>query len=77
MKKKATRLLFATIDATTSLTADIGAIVVVVSTTIAVATTAAPPMERQIATVASARLAMGIVLATISRRIARSNDNEG
>jgi hypothetical protein len=60
------RLLFVTIDATTLLTADIGAIVVVVSTTIAVATTAAPPTEHRSATVANARLAMGIALATIS-----------
>ena len=47
-------------------TADIRAIVVVVLTTIAVATTAAPYTERRIATVANARLAMGIALATIS-----------
>ncbi len=60
------RLLYAAINATTSSTADIGAIVVVVSTTIAVATTAAPPTERRSATVANARLAMGIALVTIS-----------
>ena len=60
------KLLFAMIDATTSSTADIRAIVVVVSTTIAVATTATPPTERQSATIANARLVMGIALATIS-----------
>jgi hypothetical protein len=66
VKKKAARLLFAMIDTTTLSTADIRAIVIVVSTTIAVAMTAAPPTERQIATVANAQLAMGIVLVTIS-----------
>jgi hypothetical protein len=58
-------LLFATIDAATSLTKEIGAIVIVL-TTIVAATTAAPPTERQSATIANARLAMGIALATIS-----------
>ncbi len=65
-KKKASRSLFATIDATTSSTADKESIIIVVSTTITVATTAAPSTERRIATVANARLAMGIALATIS-----------
>ena len=65
-KKKASRSLVATIDASTLSTTDIRAIVVIVSTTIAVATTAAPPTERRIATVANARHAMGIALATIS-----------
>ena len=60
------RLLFAMIVATTSSTAEIRAIVIVVSTTIAVATTAAPPTEHQSATLANARLTMGIALATIS-----------
>ncbi len=58
--------LFATIDATTLSTAEIGATVVIVSTTIAVTMTAAPPTERQNATVANFWLAMGIALATIS-----------
>jgi len=60
------RLLFGTIDATTLSTAEIRAMVVVVSTTIAVAMTVAPPTERRSATIANARLAMGIALATIS-----------
>ena len=60
------RLLFAMINATTLSTAEIGAIVVVVLTTIAVATTAAPPTEHQSATVANARLGMGITIATIN-----------
>ena len=60
------RLLFATINAARRSTAEIGAIIVVVSTTIAVAMPAAPPTERQSATVANARLAKGIALATIS-----------
>ncbi len=45
---------------------EIGAIVIVVSKTIVVATTAAPPTERRSATIANARLVMGIALATIS-----------
>jgi hypothetical protein len=40
--------------------------VIVISLTIAVAMTAAPPTEGQSATVANARLAMGIALAVIS-----------
>ena len=59
------RLLFAAIDAATLSTKEIGAIVVVLRT-IAVATTAAPPMERRSATVANAWLVMGIPLITIS-----------
>ena len=60
------RLLFAMINAVMLSTAEIGAIVVVVLTTIVVATIAVPPTERQSATIANARLAMGIALATIS-----------
>ena len=76
------RLLLATIDATTSSTAEVKAMVIDVSTTIAVATTAAHPMECQSATVANARLAMGIALATISLekgnpRLAAKKDGKG
>ena len=60
------RSLFVTIDADTSKSEEIKAIVVV-STTIAMATTAAPPTERQNAAVVNARLAMGITFATISQ----------
>ena len=59
------RLLFVMINAATLLTKDIGAIVIVL-TTIAVGMTATPPKERQSATVANTRLAMGFALATIS-----------
>ena len=61
-----TRSLFATINAATLTTVEIRAIVVVVLPTVAVATTAAPPMEHQSATVANARLSMGTALTTIS-----------
>jgi hypothetical protein len=57
--------LFATIDTDTSKSEEIGAIDVI-STTIVMAMTAAPTMEHQNATVANARLAMGIALVTIS-----------
>ena len=59
------RLLFATINADTLTSEEIAAIVVA-STTIAMATTAALPMGRQNATMVTAWLAMGITLATIS-----------
>jgi hypothetical protein len=59
-------LLFVKINATTLSTVDKGSVVVVVSTTIAVATTVAPPTEHRSTTIANARLAMGIALATIS-----------
>ena len=59
------RPLFATINAATSLTKEIGAILVM-SMTIAVATTTTPPTECQSANVANAWLAMGIALMTIS-----------
>ena len=81
-KEKASRLLFPTINATTLSTADKGSIVVVIFLTITVATTAAPPTECRIATVANARLAMGIALTTISlesrstRLAAKKDGNE-
>ncbi len=59
------RLLFATINADTSTSKEIAA-VVVASTTIAITTTVALPTGRQNATVVTARLAMGIALATFS-----------
>jgi hypothetical protein len=54
-------LHFVTINAATLSTTEIGAIFVIVSTTIAVTTTAPPPTERQNATVVKARLVMGII----------------
>jgi hypothetical protein len=59
------RLLFATIDADTSTSKEIAA-VVVASTTIAITTTVGLPTGRQNATVVTAQFAMGIALATIS-----------
>jgi hypothetical protein len=59
------RSLFATIDTDTLTSKEIEAIVVV-SMTITMATTAAPPTEHRNATMMNARLAMGIALETIS-----------
>ena len=59
------RLLFAAINANTSMSKEIE-VILVASTTIAMATTAALPTERQNATMVNAWLAMGIAFVTNS-----------